>query len=652
MNPVAPREESSRIEMAFHNGELCLHYQPIHAIDSGRIVAFEALVRWNDPENGMRGAADVIPIAERSGLIVELGEWVLGEALRQSKSWRKQGGDHFFRVHVNVSPLQLDRKDLPQRVSALLESSGADPGDLILELTESQWLGNPKQVREQLNHIREWGIRVYLDDFGTGFSSLAYLQELPIDGLKLAGNFTRSLANGLEPNPIIRWVTRMGKSLGLDMIAEEVETDRQLEALRMLHVPLAQGFLLSPPLPAEEVALLMRAGADLRGRGPTIWRQPFFTQALELETFVDRDNLAGFMAAPDGRILSCTERLGRVLGLPSGAQPGEINLRSFFATPGDAERFFSGLARGGQLGTLVARFRTREGKPFWAALSATVSTVADAEPQLTGTLVPLEAPLHPGIETITLDPIASQLLEAACGFTVLLDEQGHLRYTSPSMEASLGAKVLTSQGDPRQVFDCIHPEDMPTARELLAGVLTAGNVAVSFSLRVRAQGGKWRRLEGTARNLLDHPIIRSILVSCRDVTERWEARDELQRFKDFHTTVLEELAEGIVVADAHGHIVYVNPAAAHMVGKTPQNLVGSSELELLPGDQRDLVIAANERRRMGQIDRYEVEVERPDGRRIPVLISGRALTEEGRFAGTLAVLTNVEDLVSARQEAA
>ncbi|NOZ95661.1 MAG: EAL domain-containing protein [Acidobacteria bacterium] len=654
MSRTVPREEVNHIRTAFEKGQLCLHYQPIHAIDTGQIVAFEALVRWNDPQRGVRGAAEIIPLAERSGLIVELGDWVLREALRQVQKWKAMDPERSFRIHVNVSPIQLEEQALARRVGNLLEAHGVRPCDLILEVTESKLLSPSSHVREQLEGLRRQGARVFLDDFGSGFSCLAYLQDFPVDGLKLAGTFTRSIAEGAERNPLIKWLTRMGKSLGLEMIAEEVETDQQLRGLRALQIPLAQGFLLSPPLPSEQVDLLMGVGkGDELGvssvGGP---QEPFLVEVFELEAFVDRDNLAGFTACLDGRILSCTEALAKLLGFPPTTRPGEINLRSCFAREGDAERFFSSLAATGQVGTLVTRLWTRDGDPFWAALSACASPTPDTELRLTGTLMPLEAPLHPNIETITLDPIAAQLLEAACGFTILIDQHGGLRYKSPSMEVSFGSKVPATSGRSARIFDCIHPDDLSTARELFSRALAATDAAISFSLRARARDGGWHRLEGVARNLLDHPVIRSILVSCRDVTERWRAKDELQRLQSFHSTVLEELGEGIVVSDARGRIMYVNPAVGRILGKEPEDLIGQPELELLPRDQRLFAMAANKRRREGQADRYEVEVERPDGTRLPVLVSGRALFDDGEYSGTLAVLTNLEEVALARQQAA
>jgi diguanylate cyclase (GGDEF)-like protein/PAS domain S-box-containing protein len=249
------------LRLALRNGELCLHYQPEIDLGTQRIVAVEALVRWEHPERGLVPPGDFIPLAEESGLIVPLGEWVLGEACSQLAAWRTAGiVDDNVRVAVNVSARQLSHADLPQAVSAALDSSGLNPAALCLEITESAIIQDTDVALANLQAIKGQGVFIALDDFGVGFSSLSQIRELPpIDVIKVDRSFTAGLGRNNSDGAVVTAVLSLARSLGLTAVAEGVETDDQLELLRGLGCDVGQGFYFARPQPPGEVAQLLAA---------------------------------------------------------------------------------------------------------------------------------------------------------------------------------------------------------------------------------------------------------------------------------------------------------------------------------------------------------------------------------------------------------
>jgi diguanylate cyclase (GGDEF)-like protein len=262
-------ETVSSLKRAITAGELVLHYQPVFNLETGDVVGTEALVRWNHPTRGFLAPAEFIGIAERSDLIVDLGEWVLCTALAQLRRWQDRGEP--FRswwMSVNVSSRQLDQGNFVARVDALVQASGVTPGSLALELTESGLIANAEEASEKLKELRELGVGLLIDDFGTGYSSLAYLQRFPVSTLKIAREFV-----DIDPGPAGEWglaatVIAMAKTLGLDVIAEGVEQPGQLQRLKDLGCPLAQGFLLARPVPAETLEALLFPGEVVSSSSP------------------------------------------------------------------------------------------------------------------------------------------------------------------------------------------------------------------------------------------------------------------------------------------------------------------------------------------------------------------------------------------------
>jgi EAL domain-containing protein (putative c-di-GMP-specific phosphodiesterase class I) len=260
-----PLATEQALRLALRHGELCLHYQPEVDLETGRIVALEALVRLQHPERGLVAPGEFIPIAEASGLIVPMGEWVLREACSQLGAWRSAGTVRpDVRVAVNVSARQLSHPDLPQMVASALASAELDPGALCLEITESAIIQDTEIAMANLHAIKQQGVFIALDDFGVGFSSLSQIRELPpVDVIKVDRSFTAGLGRNESDGAVVTAVLGLARSLGLTAVAEGIETEDQLGELRGLGCDVGQGFYFARPQAPEEIARVLAEEAAL-----------------------------------------------------------------------------------------------------------------------------------------------------------------------------------------------------------------------------------------------------------------------------------------------------------------------------------------------------------------------------------------------------
>ncbi|MVT49437.1 EAL domain-containing protein [Bradyrhizobium yuanmingense] len=240
------------LRAALQRDEFEVYYQPIREVASGRVVAFEALLRWNHPQRGLIAPISFIPLAEETGLIVQLGEFVLRSACADAATWPDD-----VDVAVNLSPVQFKSPNLIAAVTEALAISGLGARRLELEITESVLLQNSEATLTTLHELRAMGVRISLDDFGTGYSSLSYLRSFPFDKIKIDRSFVSELATREDSMAIIRAVTGLGRSLGIVTTAEGVENDAQLELLRREGCTQAQGYLFSKPRPASDVAIML-----------------------------------------------------------------------------------------------------------------------------------------------------------------------------------------------------------------------------------------------------------------------------------------------------------------------------------------------------------------------------------------------------------
>lgn len=249
----------ARLKQALECKEFMLYYQPKLEIRTGRLMGWEALLRWQSAELGTVSPDEFIPVAEHTGLILPIGDWVVREACRQMRAWQ-DAGLLAGTMAVNLSTRQFRQKDLVEEVSAVLRDTGLAAADLELELTESSIMDNLATAATVLAELERLGLRIAVDDFGTGYSSLSYLKSFPIHCLKIDRSFIRDIPGDENDTAIVRAIITLAGSLGLTVVAEGVETEVQLAYLRTHHCDQAQGYLFSQPLPPDECVKLMRAG--------------------------------------------------------------------------------------------------------------------------------------------------------------------------------------------------------------------------------------------------------------------------------------------------------------------------------------------------------------------------------------------------------
>jgi EAL domain-containing protein (putative c-di-GMP-specific phosphodiesterase class I) len=251
----------SGLRRGLEHNEFQLHYQAKVDLQSGNITGMEALVRWQHPDLGMVPPGQFIPLAEESGLIVPLGRWVLKHACAQNVAWQREGLPALC-ISVNLSARQFTDEDLLPDIAAALEESGLKPQFLELELTESMVMRNPERALAILEAVKRMGVRLAIDDFGVGYSSLTHLKRFPIDTLKVDRSFIRDIPQDPEDKAIAEAIIAMGKSLNLTVVAEGVETLEQHSFLREHECDEMQGYYFSKPIPSELFAQLLRRSVE------------------------------------------------------------------------------------------------------------------------------------------------------------------------------------------------------------------------------------------------------------------------------------------------------------------------------------------------------------------------------------------------------
>jgi EAL domain-containing protein (putative c-di-GMP-specific phosphodiesterase class I) len=257
---VARLALAAELREAIANGQLVLHYQPQADLQTGVVRGVEALVRWQHPERGLLGPGAFVPLAERSGLVKELGRFVLEESARQWRAWQRDGLE--LDMSVNLTAVDLLDLSLPDQVADTLRRHEMPASSLVIEVTETTIMGDPRRTGEVLERLRSAGVRLAIDDFGTGYSSLAYLCQLPVHEVKVDRAFVTGIPDDTANAAILRCTVELAHGLGLEVVAEGVETHEQWACLVALGCDLAQGYLLARPLPADELAALANRRAN------------------------------------------------------------------------------------------------------------------------------------------------------------------------------------------------------------------------------------------------------------------------------------------------------------------------------------------------------------------------------------------------------
>ena len=247
----------NKLRDAIYDMNFEMYYQPQFETESGQLRGVEALIRWKDPEDGMISPAQFIPLAEKNGTIVPIGQWVIEDSIRTYMQWRKDYNRSFI-LSVNISAIQYKRDDFVEKLIAVIEKYGMNPNELELEITETALIDNYRDVSEKLKLLRDYGIRISMDDFGTGYSSLSQLKSLPIDTLKIDKSFMDTVLEDDNTNVIMESIMGMVKKLGLETVAEGVETEEQLEYLKNIQCDNVQGYLTGRPCPVSDLKEILK----------------------------------------------------------------------------------------------------------------------------------------------------------------------------------------------------------------------------------------------------------------------------------------------------------------------------------------------------------------------------------------------------------
>ncbi len=241
------------LRRALDRKEFRAYYQPTVSLFTGKLTGFEALIRWEHPERGLTLPEEFIPLAEETGLIIPMGLWILKEACEQMQKWAVQLPLHRqLTISVNLSGVQIAEPDLVAQVEHVLKQTGIQPNSLTLEMTESVLMAHPEEATNKLLKLRSLGVRLHIDDFGTGYSSLSYLHQLPVDTLKIDRSFVSRIGKGEERGEIVGTIATLAHNLGMEVIAEGVETIAQLSQVKAHECESAQGFYFSPPMSSQD----------------------------------------------------------------------------------------------------------------------------------------------------------------------------------------------------------------------------------------------------------------------------------------------------------------------------------------------------------------------------------------------------------------
>jgi EAL domain-containing protein (putative c-di-GMP-specific phosphodiesterase class I) len=249
-------EKETELRRGLLNKEFFLCYQPQYNLSTGALVSMEALIRWNNPQRGLLQPIDFIPFAEQTGLIVSIDEWVLRTVCNQIKNWQDQGLP-LIRIAVNVTTKQFKAYNFPRMVKSIIESSEIPPQFLEFELSENIMINNPDIIKS-IAQLKDIGVQIALDDFGTGYSALSYLRLIPLDRLKIDQSFIQRIGLNAHDDVIIKAIIAIAKGLNLEILAEGVETQNQLDFLKNVQCGEVQGFLFNEPLKLDECTQLLK----------------------------------------------------------------------------------------------------------------------------------------------------------------------------------------------------------------------------------------------------------------------------------------------------------------------------------------------------------------------------------------------------------
>ena len=592
-------------------GEFSVVYQPIVDARDTSLLKVEALARWTHPRLGSVSPVDFIPLAERTGTISEIGAFVLRTAAAAVQAELDAGVE----LTVNVSVKQLRDPAFPEMVLAVLHETGLPASRLWIEVTESVLID--QATTEPLERLHEAGLRLVIDDFGTGYSSLQYISRLPVEAIKIDRAFVSGLGIDARDTAIVRSVVNLGDELGVEVIAEGVETAAQAQHLATLNCHLAQGWLYGRPESIETIASHSRAAPvrkstlrhisdteELRLRALaatgildtppepefdslTALAARLFDTPISLVSLVDRDrqwfkSRVGLEATETPRnIAFCSyaiERPSEVFVVSDASFDGRFSDNPLVTGPPNI-RFYAGAPIVSRenlgLGTLCVidtkpRTLTADETSLLQALAAQAAAMLELRRrnlELTARLRDDAAAASP--TTAILD---SAVLHHSADVLVVLDAAGTITFASDSLRAVLGHEPLLWVG--RSALELVHPLDLDLAERIVNVAAHVSGLHHPFVLRLRRADGSWCEMEMMARTVVGDPRVNGVVISARDVS----GRDQIAADRDqrrFLDVALDIVSEGVIACDAGGVLTEFNLAARRLHGQPGRALPAS-----------------------------------------------------------------------------
>ncbi|WML49522.1 EAL domain-containing protein [Neobacillus sp. PS3-34] len=543
INPLLMEME---LHKAIEHEELILHYQPKVNLKTGKIIGAEALIRWNHSEWGMVPPGDFIPIAEETGLIIPIGEWVLFNACAQNKKWQADGLGNMI-ISVNLSARQFSQSKIVQTVERVLKETGLEPQYLELEITESMTMDICRTITT-LQDLKKLGVLISIDDFGTGFSSLNYLKQFPVDTLKIDQSFVRELHNNSNDETIVKAIISMAHTLQLNVVAEGIETREQLVFLQQHLCDGAQGYFFSKPRPAKELSkeffaiegLVKEFGIsqDINDRmwmeeslriarkdlQETVRRQQGLTLKYKkidgkfIHTLCDGELLYRFGLSPD-------QLIGKELAdfLPYGAAKEKT---VFYQKAWDGDENVTYEAEINGIHYLAALSPIKRGEEVVEVIGSCIDIT---------TLKETEIALRESQEMYRL------IAENMTDLIVIFDLEGKILYASPSHESILGYPSSYYEG--RRLFDEFHPDDQGM-HSIIFEETIKNKQSSHLEVRMSLCEGGWKLFESMLTPIFDeNGSVRHIVGVAKDITDKRIAEELL--WKSEKLSVVGELAAGV-----------------------------------------------------------------------------------------------------------
>ncbi|NMP24386.1 EAL domain-containing protein [Sulfobacillus harzensis] len=632
------------LKSALDGHQFQLYYQPKVHLASGHITGVEALIRWHHPTRGLIAPAEFIPIAEATDLIVPIGEWVLRHACTQSVAWRDAGLPPTI-MAVNLAVRQLYQPRFVESVEGILRETGMDPTQLELEITEDMMMDVPRilPILKSLTHL---GVRISLDDFGIGYSSLLNFKELPIDVIKIDRAFVNNCVVDRKDAAIVRTIIALAHELQVEVVAEGIESKDQLIFLQQHLCDRGQGYLFSKPVPPKDLVSTFGQIEEIihrEGIPPELSHQQRLkavfhqTQQELADTLRHQQGMTFKFTRWDGRFIHtlCDGELLYRLGLTPEHVVGQ-ELKDFLS-PEEADRKTQYYRRAWEGEENVTYEGSHHG--VWYVASLRPIRQGGHVVEVIGSCVDVTDRVEKEQEVAHLmDRLAQQeaqyrlIAEHSEDLIAILDRNGTIQYASPSHARILGRELSAFEG--QSAFSLVHPDDISAIRRLWAEMIST-NRTVCAEWRFPTLNGSLLWVEGIASPIVSPDgTVDRILVTSRDVTNRKTREEALRQSEDRYRRLVELSPEAIVV-HADGQILFCNEAAVTMSGAaTRADLIGRSVRDFTPF--RDLDVASRIANTTGGTEPPIVALEnrciRLDGQELVIEATGAKIVYEGKSA--------------------